>query len=57
MGSEINEFINMQRGTQLLWAPPQLPATPCAPFVGGLLSRGLPASSVVLRMCKLDGGR
>lgn len=30
----INEFINMQRGTRLLWAPPQLPATLCAPFVG-----------------------
>lgn len=31
----ITEFINMQRETWLLWAPPQLPATPCTPFAGG----------------------
>lgn len=31
----INEFVNMQRGTRLLWAPPQLPTTTCAPFVRG----------------------
>lgn len=50
----ITEFINMQRETWLLWAPPQLPATPCTPFAGGgLFSRGPAAPSVALRMCEL----
>lgn len=52
----ITEFINMQRETWFLWAPPQLPATPCAPFVGGLFSRGPSAPSVALGMCERGGG-
>lgn len=52
----ITEFINMQRETWLLWAPPQLPATPCTPLVGELFSHGPAAPSVAQRMCELRGG-